>query len=98
MGRFDFAAQEAKRDGEPVEFTALEAKLLRYLVRNEGRVLSRQQILDAVWGSDYYGTDRTVDNFINRLRAKLEPVPKAPRHLVTVRGAGYRFTRAVTIP
>lgn len=98
VGRFDFAAQEAKRDGEPVEFTALEAKLLRYLVRNEGRVLSRQQILDAVWGSDYYGTDRTVDNFINRLRAKLEPVPKAPRHLVTVRGAGYRFTRAVTIP
>ncbi|MDZ4065141.1 MAG: response regulator transcription factor [Coriobacteriia bacterium] len=98
VGRFDFAAHEAKREGEPVEFTALEAKLLRYLLRHEGMVLSRQQILDAVWGSDYYGTDRTVDNFINRLRAKFEPVPKAPRHLVTVRGAGYRFTRAVTIP
>lgn len=98
VGRFDFTSHEAKRDGEPVEFTALEAKLLRYLLRHEGMVLSRQQILDAVWGSDYYGTDRTVDNFVNRLRAKFEPDPKAPRHLVTVRGAGYRFTRAVTIP
>jgi len=98
VGRFDFRAHEAQREGEPVEFTALEAKLLRYLLRHEGMVLSRQQILDAVWGSDYYGTDRTVDNFINRLRAKLEPDPRAPRHLITVRGAGYRFSRSVTKP
>ena len=61
-------------------------------------MLSRLQILDAVWGSDYYGTDRTVDNFINRLRAKLEPDPRRPRHIVTVRGAGYRFSSTVTNP
>ena len=81
-----------------MEFTALEARLLRYLVRHEGMVLSRQQILDAVWGSDYYGTDRTVDNFINRLRTKLEPDPRRPAHIVTVRGAGYRFSRSGTNP
>lgn len=96
--RFDFRAHQALREGEPIEFTALEAKLLRYLMRHEGMVLSRQQILDAVWGSDYYGTDRTVDNFINRLRAKLEPSPRHPQHIVTVRGAGYRFSRSVTNP
>ena len=98
VARFDFRAHEAQREGQAVEFTALEAKLLRYLVRHEGMVLSRQQILDAVWGSDYYGTDRTVDNFINRLRAKLEPDPRHPLHIVTVRGAGYRFSRTVTNP
>ncbi len=70
-------------------------KLLKFLLRSEGRMLSRAQILDAVWGSDYFGTERTVDNFINRLRSKFEPDPKAPRHLVTVRGAGYRFARRV---
>jgi DNA-binding response OmpR family regulator len=98
LARFDFRSHEAQRDGQPVELTALEAKLLRYLARHEGMVLSRQQILDAVWGNDYYGTDRTVDNFVNRLRAKLEPDPRRPQHLVTVRGAGYRFSRSVTNP
>lgn len=98
VGRFDFRSHRAEREGEPVEMTALEAKLLRYLARHEGMILTRQQILDAVWGSDYYGTDRTVDNFINRLRAKMEPDPHHPRHLVTVRGAGYRFSRTVTVP
>ncbi|WP_437670626.1 response regulator transcription factor [Sorangium sp. So ce131] len=90
----DFRAHRAERRGEPVELTALEMKLLRFFVEREGALLPRQRILDAVWGADYFGTDRTVDNFINRLRAKLEPDPKSPRHLVTVRGAGYRFTRA----
>lgn len=98
VARFDFRSHQAEREGSPVEFTALEAKLLRYFMRHEGIVLSRQQILDAVWGSDYYGTDRTVDNFVNRLRAKLEPQPHRPCHIVTVRGAGYRFSRAVTNP
>ena len=98
VAKFDFRSHEAQRDGQPVEFTALEARLLRYLVRHEGMVLSRQQILDAVWGSDYYGTDRTVDNFINRLRTKLEPDPRHPQYLVTVRGAGYRLSRTVTNP
>ncbi len=90
----DFHAHRAERRGAPVELTALEMKLLRFFVEREGALLPRQRILDAVWGADYFGTDRTVDNFVNRLRSKLEPDPKAPRHLVTVRGAGYRFTRA----
>jgi len=89
----DFRAHRLERDGKPVEVTALEMRLLRYLVRHEGSLLPRQRILDAVWGSDYFGTDRTVDNFINRLRTKIEPDPKNPRHIVTVRGAGYRFSQ-----
>ncbi len=90
----DFQAHAVTRAGAPVEMTALELRLLRYFVEHEGVLLPRQRILDAVWGADYFGTDRTVDNFINRLRAKLELDPHAPRHIVTLRGAGYRFTRA----
>jgi two-component system, OmpR family, alkaline phosphatase synthesis response regulator PhoP len=89
----DLRAHTATRNFEPIEITAHEMKLLRFLLQSEGRLLPRQRILDAVWGSDYFGTERTVDNFINRLRAKMEPDPKTPRILVTVRGAGYRFSR-----
>jgi len=92
----DFRSHRAERDGQPVEMTALEMKLLRYFIRNEGSLLPRQRILDAVWGSDYFGTDRTVDNFVNRLRNKIERDPKNPVHFVTVRGAGYRFSRSET--
>ncbi len=87
----DFESHRAARGGEPVEMTALELKLLRYFIDHEGALLPRQRILDAVWGADYFGTDRTVDNFINRLRSKIEPDPKRPRFLFTIRGAGYRF-------
>src|SRR5262249_17671454 len=90
----DFQAHTVTRAGAPVEMTALEIKLLRYFVQHEGVLLPRLRILDAVWGSDYFGTDRTVDNFINRLRSKLEADPRAPQHIVTLRGAGYRFSRA----
>ncbi len=90
----DFQAHAVRRAGAAVEVTALEMKLLRYFVEHEGALLPRQRILDAVWGADYFGTDRTVDNFVNRLRGKLEPDPKSPAHIVTLRGAGYRFTRA----
>jgi DNA-binding response OmpR family regulator len=89
----DFRAHRVERAGTPIEITALEMRLLRFFLRHEGALLPRQRILDAVWGADYFGTERTVDNFINRLRAKLEPNPKEPRHIVTVRGAGYRFSR-----
>lgn len=89
----DFARHLATRDGAPVELTAHEMKLLGYFLRNEGAMLPRQRILAAVWGADYFGTDRTVDNFVNRLRAKIEIDPKNPVHLVTVRGAGYRLSR-----
>jgi DNA-binding response OmpR family regulator len=89
----DFANHTATRDGEDVEMTAHEMKLLEFFLRNENSLLPRQRILSAVWGSDYFGTDRTVDNFINRLRVKIERDPKEPVHLSTVRGAGYRFRR-----
>ena len=91
--RVDFRSHAVTKAGAPVEVTALEMKLLRFLARHEGELLSRQRILDGVWGADYFGTDRTVDNFITRLRQKLENDPKEPRHIVTMRGAGYRFSR-----
>lgn len=89
----DFRAHRLSRAGVALEVTAHEMKLLEFLLRHEGALLSRQQILDGVWGADYYGTERTVDNFVNRLRSKIEVDPRAPTHLVTVRGGGYRFTR-----
>ncbi len=89
----DFRSHSVERAGELVEITALEMKLLRLFAQREGELLPRQRILDAVWGTDYFGTDRTVDNFVLRLRTKLEPDPKNPRYFASVRGAGYRFTR-----
>jgi len=89
----DFRAHRVTRAGALVETTALEVRLLKFLIDREGALLPRQRILDGVWGADYFGTERTVDNFINRLRTKLEADPKHPLHIVTVRGAGYRFSR-----
>lgn len=89
----DFRAHRVTRAGAAVEMTALEVRLLKFLIDREGALLPRQRILDGVWGADYFGTERTVDNFINRLRTKLEVDPKNPLHIVTVRGAGYRFSR-----
>jgi two-component system, OmpR family, alkaline phosphatase synthesis response regulator PhoP len=90
----DFDAHEAKVSGALVEFTTLEFQLMRFFYENEGRVLSRERILAAVWGADYFGTARTVDNFVARLRAKLEPKPDAEtKHFLTVRGGGYRFCK-----
>lgn len=91
--RLDVRAHRLEKDGEPQELTAHEMKFLLFLIRNEGALLTRQQILDGVWGADYFGTERTVDNFVVRLRTKIESDPRAPRHLVTVRGGGYRFSR-----
>ncbi len=89
----DFVQHRMEKDGEELEVTVHEMKLLKYFIARDGLLLTRQQILDGVWGADYYGTDRTVDNFVNRLRAKLERDPKRPRHLHTIRGGGYRFSR-----
>lgn len=89
----DFGEPSVRMRGEPVPCTALELRLLRYLIGLNGRVASRQQIVDAVWGADYFGTTRTVDNFFSRLRTKLETDPESPRHFLTVRGLGYRFVR-----
>jgi two-component system response regulator RegX3 len=68
-----------------------EFELLEMLLRNSGRVLTRSQLIDRVWGSDYVGDTKTLDVHVKRLRAKIEPDPAAPRHLLTVRGLGYKF-------
>lgn len=86
----DGVAGEVRRAGKPVEMTAKELKLLEFFTRREGRVVTRQMILDGVWGEEYFGTDRTVDNFITRLRQKLDS-PDEPRYFQTVRGIGYKF-------
>lgn len=85
----DFGTGEVRRAGELVEVTAREVQLLQFFSQREGRVVTRQMILDAVWGENYFGTERTVDNFITRLRQKLDTIE--PAHFLTVRGVGYRF-------
>jgi len=89
----DFKSHRVTKDGVNLEMTALEMKLVRYFLDHEDELVPRQRILDAVWGADYFGTDRTVDNFVNRLRTKLEDDPKNPVFFITVRGGGYRFDR-----
>jgi DNA-binding response OmpR family regulator len=87
----DYAGRVLRVHGEPVECTPKEFDLLRFLIRNKGRVLSRDQILNKVWGYDYYGTPRTIDNFIQKLRQKVENDAQRPDHIQTVRGIGYKF-------
>ncbi|BCS32120.1 DNA-binding response regulator [Luteitalea sp. TBR-22] len=87
----DFDAQVARRGSEPVEFTAREFDLLRLFIACRGQVVTRDRILDEVWGYEAGTTTRTVDNFVLRLRQKLEPVPSEPRYFLTVYGSGYKF-------
>jgi DNA-binding response OmpR family regulator len=87
----DFTKMSARRAGKPVSLTAHEFKLLKYFVGNAERVLSREELLNEVWGYNSYPTTRTVDNQILKLRQKLEPDSADPRYLQTVHGAGYRF-------
>ncbi|MEZ0165328.1 winged helix-turn-helix domain-containing protein [Kineococcus sp. LSe6-4] len=77
--------------GERVPLPLKEFELLELLLRNAGRVLTRVQLIDRVWGSDYVGDTKTLDVHVKRLRAKIEPDPSNPRYLVTVRGLGYKF-------
>jgi two-component system, OmpR family, response regulator RegX3 len=77
--------------GEHVALPLKEFELLELLLRNTGRVLTRHQLIDRVWGSDYVGDTKTLDVHVKRLRSKVESDPGAPRHLVTVRGLGYKF-------
>jgi DNA-binding response OmpR family regulator len=85
------ATREVFRGDTPVDLTATEFDVLFCLIEAKGRVLSREQIQAAVWGEHHHGTPRTIDNFLLQLRQKLEDEPQRPRHLVTVRGVGYRF-------
>ena len=88
------ARREASVDRRALEFTALEFDLLLYFARHPGRVFSRSQLLDAVWGYSHDGYEHTVTTHINRLRAKLEADPMRPRFILTVRGAGYKMRDA----
>jgi two-component system, OmpR family, response regulator RegX3 len=77
--------------GETVQLPLKEFELLELLLRNAGRVLTRGQLIDRVWGADYVGDTKTLDVHVKRLRSKVEPEPSAPRYIVTVRGPGYKF-------
>ncbi len=89
--RVDFAGQTVLRRGKAVSLTTKEFKLLRFLVERKGKVLTREEILNHVWGFDYDGTSRTIDNFINRIRQKIGDDIARPRYILTVRGVGYKF-------
>jgi DNA-binding response OmpR family regulator len=87
----DFARAEVRRDGRAVEVTPIEFKLLTVFIRRRGRVLSREQLLEAAWDRDVHVTDRAVDAHIVNLRRKIERRPAEPEFLMSVRGLGYRF-------
>jgi two-component system response regulator RegX3 len=89
--RMDVERHVVVMDGEPVALPLKEFDLLEFLLRNAGRVLTRAQLIDRVWGSDYVGDTKTLDVHVKRLRAKLEPDPANPKFLLTVRGLGYKF-------
>jgi two-component system response regulator RegX3 len=78
-------------NGEPVSMPLKEFELLEFLMRNSGRVLTRGQLMDRIWGSDYVGDGKTLDVHVKRIRSKIEPDPANPVYLTTVRGLGYRF-------
>lgn len=87
----DLSGRAVKLHGKEVGLTSKEFELLCFMARNSGKVMPRENILQKVWGFNYYGTARTIDNFINRLRQKIEEDPLKPRFLLTVRGVGYKF-------
>ena len=87
----DLDRRQVAVEDQDVELTTREFDLLQFLMERPERVITREQILVNVWGHDYEGTDRTVDNFVSALRRKLAEDPERPRHLRTVRGIGYRF-------
>jgi two-component system response regulator RegX3 len=89
--RMDIERHVVTVNNRTVAMPLKEFELLEILLRNAGRVLTRMQLIDRVWGSDYVGDTKTLDVHVKRLRSKIEPDPAAPRHLVTVRGLGYKF-------
>lgn len=89
--RMDLERHQVSVDGRPVSMPLKEYELLEFLLRNAGRVLTRGQLIDRVWGSDYFGDTKTLDVHIKRIRSKIEKDPKDPEMLLTVRGLGYRI-------
>ncbi|SDN16684.1 response regulator transcription factor [Allokutzneria albata] len=89
--RMDVERHVVTVSGTEINLPLKEFDLLEYLLRNVGRVLTRGQLIDRVWGADYVGDTKTLDVHVKRLRSKIEPDPSLPRYLVTVRGLGYKF-------
>jgi two-component system response regulator RegX3 len=89
--RMDVDRHTVTVNGQDVQLPLKEFELLEMLLRNAGRVLTRGQLIDRVWGANYVGDTKTLDVHVKRLRSKIEPEPGKPRHLVTVRGLGYKF-------
>jgi len=87
----DFSKFEVKTKDQTHPLTTMEQQLLRYFIQNDGQVLSRARILEDVWGESAEVTTRSIDNFVLRLRKIVEPDPASPRHILSVRGTGYRF-------
>jgi len=87
----DFDRGEVRCSGKPIYLSALEFRLLEAFVRKRGRILSRDQLIDAAWGPSVIVTERVVDTHIVNLRKKIEPVPDQPQYIISVRGMGYRF-------
>ncbi|MFZ5434927.1 MAG: response regulator transcription factor [Bacillota bacterium] len=85
------AGYEAYQNGKVLSLTTKEFELLAYFMKNRGRVISREQLLDALWGYTYVGDSRVVDVHVSHLREKIEPDPKNPRFIKTIRGVGYKF-------
>lgn len=89
--RIDVERHAVSVNGEPVKLPLKEFDLLLMLMRNAGRVLTRGQLIDRIWGSDYVGDTKTLDVHVKRIRAKIEEDPANPSHILTVRGLGYKF-------
>jgi two-component system alkaline phosphatase synthesis response regulator PhoP len=87
----DFSRAELRRSGTRTDLTAIELKMIEIFIRSSGRVLTRAQVIDEVWGRDVFVTDRVVDTHIVKLRRKIEADASDPRHIISVRGIGYRF-------
>jgi DNA-binding response OmpR family regulator len=89
----DFKKQEAIKDEKHIKFSTKEMEVLKYLILREGEVVTREMLLDEVWGYDNFPTTRTVDNYILSIRKKVEDKPNEPEHLITVHTAGYKFIK-----
>lgn len=89
----DFAKLEAKKGNKKIEMSLKEYEILKYIIRHEGNIVSRNDLLDEVWGYESFPTTRTVDNYILMLRKKIEADPSHPKHILTFHSAGYKFVK-----
>ena len=89
--KIDFGHYKVIRKNKEIDLTSLEVDVLRFLIQHDGKVVSRDDLLDKIWGYEKYPTTRTIDNHILKLRKKIETDPNHPRHILTVYGGGYRF-------